>query len=156
MITPSWPCGIFRIFGKQDYKRCKMRINVKINLGRSLRKQLSTTTRLFNSRLDLNWNKKPVKCYIWSIALCGAVTWTLRKVDQKYLESFEMWCWRRMEEISWTDRVRNEEVLQRGNEEGNIVHRVKRKKANWIGNILRRNCLLKHVIWEKIEGKIEV
>jgi hypothetical protein len=31
--------------------------------------------------------------------------------DQKYLESFEMWCWRRMEKISWTDHVRNEEVL---------------------------------------------
>jgi hypothetical protein len=29
-----------------------------------------------------------VKCYIWSIALYGAETWTLRKVDQKYLESF--------------------------------------------------------------------
>jgi hypothetical protein len=36
---------------------------------------------------------------------------TLRKVDLKYLENFEMWCWRRMEKISWTDRVRNEEVL---------------------------------------------
>jgi hypothetical protein len=39
--------------------------------------------------------------------------WTLRQVDQKYLESFEMWCWRRMEKIIWTDRVRNEEVLHR-------------------------------------------
>jgi hypothetical protein len=43
--------------------------------------------------------------------------WTLRKVDQKYLKSFEMWCWRRMEKISWTDRVRNEEVLHRVKEE---------------------------------------
>jgi len=31
--------------------------------------------------------------------------WTLRAADQKYLESFEMWCWRRMEKISWTDHV---------------------------------------------------
>jgi hypothetical protein len=50
---------------------------------------------LFTSKLDLNLRKKLVKCYIWSIALYGAETWTLRKVDQKYLESFEMWCWRR-------------------------------------------------------------
>jgi hypothetical protein len=68
---------------------------------------------LFTSKLDLNLRKKLVKCYIWSIALCGAETWTLEKVDQKYLESFDMWCWRRMEKISWTDRVRNEEVLHR-------------------------------------------
>ena len=50
-----------------------------------------------------------MKCYIWSMALYGAETWTLQAADQKYLESFEMWCWRRMEKISWTDYVRNEE-----------------------------------------------
>jgi hypothetical protein len=67
-----------------------------------------------------------------------------------------MWCWRRMEKISWTDRVRNGEVLNRVNEERNIIHTVKRKKANWIGHVLRRNCLLKQVIEGKIEGWIDV
>jgi hypothetical protein len=41
-------------------------------------------------------------------------------------------------------------------EERNIVHTVKRRKANWIGHILRRNCLLKHVIEGKLEGRIGV
>jgi hypothetical protein len=77
-------------------------------------------------------------------------------MDQKYLESFEMWCWRRMEKISWTDRVRNEEVLHRVKEERNIVDTVKRRKAKWIGHILCRNCLLKHVIEGKLEGRIEM
>jgi hypothetical protein len=45
---------------------------------------------LFASTLDLELRKKLVKCYIWSIALYGAETWTLRAVDQKRLESFEM------------------------------------------------------------------
>jgi hypothetical protein len=81
----------------------------------------------------------------------GAESWTLRKVDEKYLESFDMWRWRRME-ISWTDRVRNEEVLRRAEEKRNILHTMKRRKANWIGHILRRNCLLKHVIERKAEG----
>ena len=49
------------------------------------------------SKLDLNLRKKLVKCYIWSMALYGAETWALRAADQKYLESFETWCWRRME-----------------------------------------------------------
>jgi hypothetical protein len=35
----------------------------------------------------------------------NAETWTLRKINQKYLESFKIWCWKRMEKISWTDRV---------------------------------------------------
>jgi hypothetical protein len=92
-----------------------------------------------------------VKFYIWSIALYGAGTWTLWKVDQKHLESFEMWCWRRMEKISWTDRVRNEEMLHIVKEKGNIIHTVKRRKANWIGHIWRWNCLLKHITKGKIE-----
>jgi len=59
------------------------------------------------------------------MALYGAETCTLRAADQKYLESFEMWCWRRMEKISWTDHVRNEEVLLRVNEQRNILHEIK-------------------------------
>jgi hypothetical protein len=64
---------------------------------------------LFSNKLDLNLRTKLVK-YIWSITWYGAETWTLRKADQKYLDSFEMWCWRRMEMINLTDRVRSEEV----------------------------------------------
>jgi len=43
--------------------------------------------------------------------LYGAENWTLREVEHKYLESSGMWCWKMMEKIGWTDRVRNEEVL---------------------------------------------
>jgi hypothetical protein len=53
---------------------------------------------------------------------------TLRKVDQKYLESFEMRCRIRMEKISWTDRVRNKEVLHRVKEERNTLRTKKRGK----------------------------
>jgi hypothetical protein len=66
----------------------------------------------FASKMDLESRKKLLKCYIWSVGLYGAETWMLRAVDQKHLGSFEMWCWRRMEKISWTDHVRNEEVLR--------------------------------------------
>jgi len=66
-----------------------------------------------------------------------------------------MWCWRRMEKISWTDHVRNEEVLLRVKEQRNILHEIRKRKANWIGHILRRNRLLQRVIEGKIKGGIE-
>jgi hypothetical protein len=66
-----------------------------------------------------------------------------------------MWCWRRME-ISWTDHVRNEEVLLRVKEQRNILHEISKRKANWIGHILCRNCLLQRVIEGKIKEGIEV
>ena len=100
--------------------------------------------------------KKLVKCYVWSIASYSAETWTLRAVDQKHLESFEMWCWRRLEKISWTDYVRNEDVLLRVKEQRNILHEIRKWKAKWIGHTLRRNCLLQRVIEGKIQGEIEV
>jgi hypothetical protein len=61
-----------------------------------------------------------------------------------------------MEKISWTDHVRNEEVLLRVSEQRNILHEIRKRKANWIRHILRRNCLLKRVIEGKIRGQIEV
>jgi hypothetical protein len=61
-----------------------------------------------------------------------------------------------MEKISWTDRVRNEEVLLRVKEQGNILHEICKQKANWIGHILRRNCLLQRGTEGKIQGRIEV
>jgi len=82
---------------------------------------------LFTFKLDLNLRKKLVKCYIWNIAVCGAETSTLWKY-QKYLKSFDMCCWRRLA-ISWTDRVKNEEVLQIVKEERDIKHTVKIKES---------------------------
>jgi hypothetical protein len=75
----------------------------------------------------------------WSTALYAVKTWTLRKVDQKYLLSFEMWFWRKMEKIIWSDPVRNGEVLHGVKKETNILHTIKRRRVNWIGHILRRN-----------------
>jgi hypothetical protein len=76
--------------------------------------------------------------------------------DQKHLESFEMWSWRRMEKISCTDHVRNEEILFRVKEQRNILYEISKRKANCIGHILHRNCLLQQVIEGKIKGGIEV
>ena len=61
-----------------------------------------------------------------------------------------------MEKISWTDHVRNEAVLLRVNEQGNILHEIRKRKSNWIGHILNRNCFLKQVIEGKIKGEMEV
>jgi len=52
--------------------------------------------------------------------------------------------------------VRNDEVLLRVKEQRNILHEIRKRKANWIGHILRRNCLLQRVTEGKILGGIEV
>ena len=73
--------------------RCTCEIKCRIAMAKAA---FNKKRALFTSTLDLELRKKRVKCYIWSIPLYGAETWTLRAVDRKHLESFEMWCWRRM------------------------------------------------------------
>jgi hypothetical protein len=66
--------------------RCTREIKPRIAMAKAA---FNKKKNLFTSKLDLNLRKKLVKCYIWSIALYGAETWTLRKMNQKYLESLK-------------------------------------------------------------------
>jgi hypothetical protein len=111
-------------------------------------KQYLTKISLLTSKISLELRKKLVRSYIWSIALYGSETWTLKTLQRKNLESFEMWCWRRMENIKWSDKVTNEQVLERIGEKRTLLNNILRRKANWMGHILRRNCLLH----DSIEG----
>jgi hypothetical protein len=106
------------------------------------------------SKMDSEFRDKLLKCCIWSIPLYGAEIWTFRARDQKHLETFKMWCWRRIEKILWNDHVRNEEVLLRVKEQRNILHEISKRKVNCVGHILHRNCLLQQVIEGNIKGGI--
>jgi hypothetical protein len=66
--------------------RCKREIEARIVMAKAA---LNKKKNLFTSTFGLNLRNKLVKCYVWSTALYGAETWTLRKLDQKYLENFE-------------------------------------------------------------------
>jgi hypothetical protein len=100
----------FKYLGRilTNYRRCTCEIKCRIAMAKAAFNKKST---LYTSTLELELRKKLVKCYVWTIALYGAETWTLRSVNQKNLKSFEIWRWRRMEKISWTDHVRNKDVL---------------------------------------------
>jgi hypothetical protein len=81
------------------------------------------------------------------MALYGAETWD---TDQKYIKSFEIWCWR-MDDMSWMFCVKNE-VRHSDKGERKILQAINRKKVKWTGLIRHRNCLLKHVMEGNIEG----
>jgi hypothetical protein len=91
----------------------------------------------------------------YSPVLIKGYIWTVLAVDQKHLEIFQMWCWRRTEKISWTDHVRSEEASLTVKEQRNILHEIIKWKVNLIGHILRINCLLRQVIEGNIKGRIK-
>ena len=83
----------------------------------------------------------------------GAETWTLQRNEQKQLEAFEMWVWRRMESVKWTDKIKNAVVLERVGEGRTMLELIRKRKINWLGHWLRRNCLLKDALEGMVNGK---
>ena len=65
------------------------------------------------SNFSLEMKKKLINSCIWSVALYGSQMWTLGKNEDRAINAFETWCWRRMLKIKWTDRIMNDEVSKR-------------------------------------------
>ncbi|XP_025406672.1 uncharacterized protein LOC112680706 [Sipha flava] len=103
--------------------------------------------------VSLNTRKNLIKSFVWSIALYGAETWTILKAERKKIEAFETWCWRRALKIFWTEKVKNEEVYLRMNEQKAIWTTIKERRKKWIGHIMRNNEWITTIIEGKIEGK---
>ena len=113
-------------------------VHGKLKPGLSLPQQHSTKT-LFTSQLDLHLRKTLVKCYTWSTALYGAELGHCRRDSEDQLGRS---C------VKWRSITYGQWVEERPTNN--------KRKANWIGHILRSNCLLKHVIEGKIAGRKEV
>jgi hypothetical protein len=127
---------------------------VKLNPELQWWKQHSGRSRLFVSKLDLNLSKKPGKCYIWSIA----IYWNLGTAGSRSETPVKFWNvvleegWISAGPILWKMKKYRTQSRRTGM---SYIQRKKRK-ANRVGYVLRRNCLLKHVIEGRIEGRKEV
>ena len=77
---------------------------------------------------------------------------TLRKVDIQRLEWFEMWIWRRLMKISWTEHRANQEVLDMADENRSLMNIIRQKQKNWLGHVLRSESLLCTVLEGGMEG----
>ena len=108
---------------------------------------------LLTSKISMELKKRIIRSTVWSVMMYGAETWTLTQADRKRIEAFEMWIWRRMLKISWTEKVSNEEVLMKVGEQRNVLNIISRRKHNWIGHILRHGGLLKTILEGRMEGK---
>jgi len=65
---------------------------------------------------------------LWSVVLYASETWSVTQAERKRLEAMETWIWRRVEKISWVDKINNEEVLQRVNETKTMLDTVRKCK----------------------------
>ncbi|XP_073824763.1 FERM domain containing isoform X3 [Musca autumnalis] len=94
-----------------------------------------------------------IKAYIWPVLLYSVEVWTLKAIDVKRLEAFEMWIYRRILKIPWIAHVSNDEVLRRLNKTRELFDHIKRRKISYLGHIMRnpKYRILQRILQAKIE-----
>ena len=131
--------------------RCEKEIRKRIILAKNAFGKIRNL--VTNTKLSMSTRKRFVKCFVWSVLLYGCKTWTLRKADEQRLQAAEMWFWRRMLKVSWTERRTNEEVLHRVSVGRELLSSVKDRQMCFLGHVMRRQQLEHLSLTGKIEGR---
>ena len=127
--------------------RCEKEIKRRIMIARTT--FINMRTPLSCRGINLKTRLRAIKCYIWPTLFYGAETWTMTKSLLSRLDAFEMWVYRRVLKISWTDKITNEEVLRRMGTDREIVRQFKTRKLQYLGHLIR------HKTTQLLEGKID-
>ena len=108
---------------------------------------------LSNNRINTLTRVRALKTYIWSTLMYGSESWTLSRGLINKLNAAEMWFYRRMLRISWTNRITNEEVLRRIGMQRTLVKEIRKRQLNFLGHILRKEKIEHLCLTGKIEGR---
>jgi len=134
----------------EEEGRCLVDVKARIGMAKNA---FNNRKELLCRRMSKELKKKIVKTLVWPVALYGCETWTLRDAECKRLDAFEMWVWRRMEKVSYKDRVTNEEVLKNVGESRCLLDKIRSSKRNWVGHVLRGEGLMREVMEGRMDGK---
>lgn len=105
--------------------------------------------------LTLNLKIRMLRCYVFSVLLYGVESWTVNETIINKLNAFELWCYRRILKVSWTQHITNEEIINRIGKKKEIVQTLKERKLQYLGHIMRHDKyrLLQLILQGKIEAK---
>ena len=143
----------FKYLGQQTTQDGKSDEEVKIRIGMAKSRFISMSETLTSRNISFGLRILLVKCYILSVLLYGSETWTLNANLVHRIEAFEMWIYRRMGRISWTERKTNNEVCRILNVKPSLLNTIQKRKLQYFGHITRHNTICKDILEGKIEGK---
>ena len=103
--------------------------------------------------INLKTRLRVLKCYVWPTLFYGPETWFITKSLLSRLDAFQMWIYRRVLKISWTEKVTNEEVMRRIGTGREIMRQFKTRKLQYLGHLIRHNISQLQLIEGKIEGR---
>jgi hypothetical protein len=122
----------------------------RLAIGREAVQKLAT---IWKSRgVTITMKVRVLQAIVFPAALYGCEAWALTPTDQRRLDAFEMWCYRRLLRISWMERCTNERVLERIGSDLVLRKAMTKRKLLLFGHLMRRSGSLEKVL---IQGKVE-
>ena len=127
-------------------------IKARFGQARSIVSRLSGVW--YSKELSLKLKVGLAKTLVWSVALYGCESWTLRKEKERIVQVFEMWLWRRVLGVYWRDRRTNMWVREKVGvqEKEGMVEEIKKRKLRKYGHWKRREDSM---VLATVEGEIE-
>ena len=108
---------------------------------------------LTSKKLKISTKLRIVKCYIYSIFCYGCESWTLSKALETKIEVFEMFCFRKVGNVKWSDRVTNDSVLEKLKTKRTLLSDIQKRKLRYFGHVKRRGNILTTAVEGKLEGR---
>ena len=140
-------CSKITAYGgcSQEFKRCFL-------LGR---KAMTNLDSILKSRdITSPTNFYLVKAMVFPVVMYGCESWTIKKAECRSIDAFELWCWRRLLRVPWTERRSNQSILKEISPEYSLEGLMLKLKLQYLGHLMRRTDLLeKTLMLGKIEGR---
>jgi len=129
-------------------------MDIRCRIGQAKQAFMDMKNLLCARSLRLGVRKRFLKCYIWSVLLYGCESWTINKNMEQKLKAIEMWFWRKMMRISWTEKLTNEVVLEKVGSERQLLTTIRRRQWRFVGHELRREGgIEKNILEAEMTGK---
>ena len=95
-----------------------------------------------------------VKALVFPVVMYGCESWTIKKAERWRIDSFELWCWRRLLRVPWTARRSNQSILKEINPEYSLEGLMLKLKLQYFSHLMRRvDSFEKTLMMRKVEGR---
>ena len=131
---------------------CSHEIKRRLLLGR---KAMTNLHSIFKSRdVTLPTKVHLVKAMVFPVVMYGCESWTIKKAEHQRIDAFELWCWRRLLRVPWTERRSNQSILKEISPEYSLEGLMLQLKLQYFGHLMwRTDSLEKTLMLGKIEGR---
>ena len=131
--------------------RCVEDIKTRIAIAKNAFTKIKAM--VTNRAISINLRKRFIKAYVWSTLTYGCEAWTINKEMERRIEAMEMWCYRRMLKIAWTERVSNEQVLIRAGAKREMMRMIRQRQLRFLGHVMRRQQLESNCMTGRLDGR---